>query len=105
VVLHPLPGIETLPYWGSPASSPSYAHFDSLLAWQRKSSPDAYRLVALGVGLDGIRVPGLDSFALHRPRSVQLVRPSGAEPASIDLSNGGAATRSGHAQAAERDHR
>lgn len=72
VVLHPLPGIETLPYWGSPASTPAYAHLATLLAHQRRTAPDAYRLVSLGVGLDGIRVPSFDAFTLHRPRSVQL---------------------------------
>jgi hypothetical protein len=97
VVLHPLPGIETRPFWGSPATSPSYAHLDSLLAWQRTSAPDAYRLVTLGVGLDGIRVPALDSFRLLRPRSVQLIDPSGAalSTSTIDLSTTGAATASG----------
>ena len=72
VVLHPLPGIEPLPYWGSPLSSPSYAHLDTLLDQQRRTSPDGYRLVTLGIGLDGIRVPPLEAFTLHRPRSVQL---------------------------------
>jgi hypothetical protein len=102
VVLHPLPGIETRPFWGSPASSPSYAYFDSVISWQRRSSPDAYRLVTLGIGLDGIRVPGMEFFALHRPRSVQLTqqltqqlsRQRSAEPATIDVSDAGVAARS-----------
>jgi hypothetical protein len=103
VVLHPLPGIAPLPFWGSPETGPSYAHFDSLIAWQRRSAPDAYRLVTLGVGLDGIRVPGPDAFTLRRPRSVQLARQRIVLPAGIDLTAG--TTGSGHPQAAERDGR
>jgi hypothetical protein len=103
VVLHPLPGIEPLPFWGSPETGPSYAHFDSLISWQRRTAPDAYRLVTLGVGLDGIRVPSPDSFTLLRPRSVQLARQRRLEPATtIDLT---AVKSSGQAQAAEGDRR
>lgn len=72
VVLHPLPGIEPLPYWGSPLSAPSYAHLDTLLDQQRRTSPEGYRLVTLGIGLDGMRVPPIEAFQLQRPRSVQL---------------------------------
>jgi hypothetical protein len=99
VVMHALPGIETKPYWGSPASTPSYAHFRTLIDGQRRRSPDAYRLVTLGVGLDGIHVPLDDTFVLHRPRSVELpaeptpAAPAPAEPRTIDLS--------AHAQAAQ----
>jgi hypothetical protein len=100
VVMHPLPGIDSRPYWGSPGSSPSYAHFDSLIAWQRKSAPDAYRLVTLGIGLDGIRVPGMEFFVLRRPRPVDVI-----EQGRIDLSDRTQAVRSGQAEAAERDRR
>jgi hypothetical protein len=91
VVLHPLPGIETLPFWGSPASTPSYAHLATLLSHQRRTAPDAYRLVSLGVGLDGIRVPPLDAFTLHRPRNISLP----AQLASaVDVTDAGAVRRS-----------
>jgi hypothetical protein len=115
VVLHPLPGIDTRPFWGSPATSPSYAHLDSLLSWQRTAAPDAYRLVTLGVGLDGIRVPGLESFRLQRPRSVQLIEPRRPAPSTIDLSDSmsdstpgtaaGTAAGSSRRQGTERDPR
>lgn len=72
VIMLPLPGVETRPFWGSPATTPAYAHFDRLIDGQRRMSPDAYRLVTLGVGLDGIRVPQQDAFVLHRPRTVVL---------------------------------
>jgi hypothetical protein len=84
VVMHPLPGVETKPYWGSPATMPAYARFPQVIDGQRRMSPDAYRLVTLGVGLDGIRVPADDAFVLHRPRSVQL--PERPAARAIDLS-------------------
>lgn len=99
VVMHRLPGVETKPYWGSPATTPSYALFPNVIDGQRRMSPDAYRLVTLGVGLDGIRIPADDAFVLHRPRPVELP----AHPGQRTPATAGARTvdLSVHPQAAE----
>jgi hypothetical protein len=52
-----LPGTGTAPYLGSPASTPLWAHLDRGLEQQRHESPDAYRLIVHGIGLDGIAMP------------------------------------------------
>ncbi|HEX5331478.1 MAG TPA: hypothetical protein VFW79_02430 [Cellulomonas sp.] len=62
IITRPLPGTSTAPYLGSAASTPVYAHCGPLLDHQRREFPDAYRLVTLGVGLDGVAVPALDAF-------------------------------------------
>lgn len=85
LVLHPLPGVEPQPFWGSPASAPSYAWLDALLDHQRRAAPEAYRLVTLGVGLDGIQVPPLAAFTLRRPRPVVLPRAAQDAPVTVDL--------------------
>lgn len=59
-----LPGTVTAPYLGSPASTPVYAHCSQVLDNQRRHFPEAYRLVALGVGLEDIAVPTRDAFVL-----------------------------------------
>jgi hypothetical protein len=71
ILTRPLPGTATAPYLGSTASTPVYAHFTPMLDNQRREFPDAYRLVTLGTGLDGIAVPGHDAFRL-RDRSSAL---------------------------------
>jgi hypothetical protein len=63
----PLPGTSSAPYLGSEASTPVYAHCGPMLDLQRRNVPDAYRLVTLGIGLDGVAVPPLDAFRLSRP--------------------------------------
>ncbi len=65
LVTHRLPGTSTAPYLGSESSTPVYAHCSALLDHQRTHFPDAYRLVTLGIGLDGVTVPGLDAFRLR----------------------------------------
>ena len=42
-----------------------YAHCATLFENQRRQFPDAHRLVTLGVGLDGVAVPTVDSFRLR----------------------------------------
>ena len=59
---HPLPGTKPAPYLGSAISTPLWGHRDSLVDGQRKANPDAYRLISLGIGLDGISVPALEEF-------------------------------------------
>ena len=71
IITRPLPGTSTAEYLGSTASTPVYAHFAPLLDRQRREFPDAYRLVTLGIGLDGIAVPEPAAF-VRRPRPAVL---------------------------------
>jgi len=59
-----IPGAATAPYLGSDASTPVYAHLAAAFDRQRRDSPDAHRLVTLGIGLDGVRVPAREQFRL-----------------------------------------
>jgi hypothetical protein len=71
IITHPLPGTSTAPYLGSGSSTPVYCHFGPMLENQRQRFPDAYRLVTLGIGLDGVSVPPREGFRLDRaPRRV-----------------------------------
>jgi hypothetical protein len=49
-----------------------YAHFAPMLDNQRREFPDAYRLVTLGVGLDGILVPEPEAFVRRRAQLIDL---------------------------------
>ena len=60
-----MPGTEAGPYLGSGASTPVYAHVAGTLDRQRREFPDAYRLITLGVGLDGVSVPTSSHFRLE----------------------------------------
>lgn len=64
-----IPGTDTREYLGSPASTPLYAHIAGCVDAQRRINPDAYRLVTLGVGLDGISIPSEQDFVI-KPRLV-----------------------------------
>ncbi|HEY5184074.1 MAG TPA: hypothetical protein VIM19_04015 [Actinomycetes bacterium] len=73
VYMHPIPGTRSAPYLGSPASTPVYGDCAKMVDGQRRANPDAYRLVGLGIGLDGIEVPGDDAFRLReRDLVIQL---------------------------------
>lgn len=63
-VMPTLPGATTAPYLGSLHSTPVYAHASEVLDAQRRRNPDAYRLMSLGVGLDGVHIPDDSSFVL-----------------------------------------
>ncbi|MET1037201.1 MAG: hypothetical protein ABW075_02950 [Aeromicrobium sp.] len=52
-----LPGTGTAEYLGSPSSTPLWSHLNRGLEQQRHESPDAYRLIVHGIGLDGIAMP------------------------------------------------
>ncbi|WP_407341647.1 hypothetical protein [Pengzhenrongella phosphoraccumulans] len=65
ILTRPLPGTAPAPYLGSASSTPIYAHCTPLLENQRRQFPDSYRLVTLGIGLDGVAVPSLDAFRLQ----------------------------------------
>lgn len=75
VHLHAIPGTTTAPYLGSPASTPVYFDIAAMLDLQRRESPDTYRLVTLGVGLDGVEVPADDAFRL-RERDLVIELPT-----------------------------
>jgi len=57
--LHPnvLPGTGEGEYLGSPRSIPLWANLDRVFDQQRRTDPDAYRLIYQGIGLDGITLP------------------------------------------------
>lgn len=59
-----LPGTSTAEYLGSPASTPLWGHMHRAMEQQRQQSPDAYRLIFQGVGLDGIMLP--NDWTWHR---------------------------------------
>lgn len=69
----PLPGAPTAPYLGSSSSTPVHAHLAAAFDRQRRDFPDAYRLVTLGVGLDGVTVPEREAFRLHREVPAEAV--------------------------------
>jgi hypothetical protein len=72
LITHPLPGTFAAPYLGSAASTPVYGHYAEMRGAQRRINMDAHRLVAQGVGLDGVRVPPREAFRLPVPaRSLQ----------------------------------
>jgi hypothetical protein len=52
-----LPGTKTGEYLGSVSSTPLWANLHRGLEQQRQGSPDAYRLIFQGVGLDGVAMP------------------------------------------------
>jgi hypothetical protein len=66
-ILPSLPGAKPGPYLGSVESSPVYGHSTVVLDYQRKKNPDAYRLMSLGIGLDGIAIPD-DAGLLRKNR-------------------------------------
>jgi hypothetical protein len=61
-IMPALPGLAPAPYLGSKESSPVYGHCATMVDVQRRKNPDAYRLMSLGIGLDGISVPGTAGF-------------------------------------------
>lgn len=52
-----LPGTRTGEYLGSPSSTPLWANLHRMFERQRQDSPEAYRLIYQGIGLDGITLP------------------------------------------------
>ena len=70
ILTRALPGTASAPYLGSGSSTPVYANFAPMVENQRKNYPEAYRLVTLGIGLDGVAVPAPDEFKV-RERVVQ----------------------------------
>jgi hypothetical protein len=58
-----LPGAKPMPFCGSPASTPVYGHCSEMWMWQRRTNPEAHRMIALGAGLD-VAVPPAENFRL-----------------------------------------
>ncbi len=87
ILTRPLPGTAPAPYLGSSSSTPVYSHFAPMLDNQRREFPDAYRMVTLGVGLDGVVVPPREAFRLRSRRPVLDV--AALEPAPVGSSGGG----------------
>lgn len=78
-----LPGTGTAAYLGSARSTPVYSHYAPMVDAQRRDLPDAYRLVTLGVGLDGVSVPPAEAFRL-RPRR-QAIDVRALDGAALDV--------------------
>jgi len=77
LVMQTLPGTRTAAYLGSEASTPIFGHPVSLLDNQRRNAPEAYALVTVGQGLDGVATPPLESFRLDaRERFTDLDIPA-----------------------------
>jgi len=73
---HVLPGTFPGEYLGSPKSTPAYAHLAAVVDNQRRRTPDAYRMITLGVGLSGVTLPSPEGWRL-RPREHVVVLPGG----------------------------
>ncbi|MFS3130049.1 hypothetical protein ACLM5J_16735 [Nocardioides sp. Bht2] len=59
-----LPGTAAGEYLGSANSTPLWTNLPRMFEQQRQESPDAYRLIYQGIGLDGIVLPSDWTFAL-----------------------------------------
>ncbi len=70
-----LPGTWPGDYLGSPACTPLWADVNTMMDVQRVRNPEAYRLVGLGLGLDGISVPGPEGFVMRERPSVANLLP------------------------------
>jgi hypothetical protein len=61
-----LPGTAPAPYLGSESSIPVYGHWTGLADAQRRMFPELYRLITLGIGIDGVAIPDDEAFDLQR---------------------------------------
>jgi hypothetical protein len=68
-----LPGTSTGEYLGSPSSTPLWGHIHRAMEQQRQESPDAYRLIFQGIGLDGIALP--TDWTWHRRGIAETAAP------------------------------
>jgi hypothetical protein len=75
---HVLPGARPAEYLGSAKSTPVYAHLAAVVDHQRRHTPDAYRMITLGVGLSGVVQPAPEEWRL-RPRDRVVVLPGGGD--------------------------
>lgn len=82
-----LPGTGPAVYMGSAGSTPVYADVAATIDEQRRTSPDAYRLVTLGAGLGAIALPPREALVVHwddAPRVADL-RDAEAVPRTVAL--------------------
>lgn len=76
-----LPGTAGAPYLGSACTTPLVGDVARMLDHQRRTSPEAHRLIGLGVGLDGVAVPSAEEFVIGARRPVPVGgRPVAARP-------------------------
>ena len=66
-IMPAIPGTRSGEYLGSPSSTPVYGDRAAMMDAQRRVNPEAYRLMSLGIGLDGIVVPEQSAFVLKEP--------------------------------------
>lgn len=71
-----LPGTRPASYLGSEASVPMYGHFSDVADAQRRTQPDLYRLVTLGIGIDGVAVPDDAAFVCKPAERLAPARPA-----------------------------
>jgi hypothetical protein len=83
-----LPGTAPGPYLGSAASTPLWANVPQMMDHQRRTNPDAFRLVSQGIGLDGIDVPALDQFRLDRNQQPAEAAPNAVPEAIMEQVRG-----------------
>lgn len=72
---NPLPGTGPGEYLGSSSSTPLWANLAVMMDGQRSLNPEAHRLISMGVGLDGVQVPGRGQFALRPGKRGELSSP------------------------------
>jgi hypothetical protein len=77
IVYQAFPGCRPMPYCGSPASVPVYADMASMVSQQRRTLPEAHRLVTLGIGLDDVELPGPLGFVVPTPSVLDLRQAAG----------------------------
>jgi hypothetical protein len=68
-VARPIPGTAPAEYLGSGATTPLVGDVAAMIDNQRRGNPDAYRLMSLGAGLDGIEIPPPDDWIVRDSRS------------------------------------
>lgn len=102
VITHPLPGATTAPYLGSKASTPVYGKMAHALDTWRRIAPDAFKLIAQGNGLHGVRVPDPAAFVLGdrvidltEPTSTPTPAPSSAPGRPVDAERPQPGSRAG----------
>ena len=78
-----LPGTRSAPYLGSASSTPVFANIAQILDQQRRRTPDAYRLITLGIGLDGVTIPDKGHFRLLRVPVETTPQPASARVPSL----------------------
>jgi hypothetical protein len=68
-----LPGATPKPFEGSPASTPVFGHCAQMLDQQRRLSPEAYRLITQGIGLEAVAIPAAEHFDMLERALVETV--------------------------------